>query len=115
MGKKVRKALNVATFGLSGAAEKLATPLVTGPLTSIEESLTGANISSAMKSANAQAMALEQQKNVIAQNAAQLAASSVADNTANVVAGGSAGMADENSGGDLMRKRRASISSVLGV
>lgn len=65
------------------------------------------------KEAGEQQAELARQQKIIADNATALAANSAVENTATVVAGGSAGMLDE--GTDLKRKRVASLSSTLGV
>lgn len=57
---------------------------------------------------------LARQQQIIAENATALAANSAVENTATVVAGGSAG-ASVVDGTDLKRKRVASVSSTLGV
>lgn len=57
---------------------------------------------------------LARQQQIIADNATALAANSAVDNTATVVAGGSADAADAL-GSDLKRKRNPSLSSTLGI
>lgn len=47
MGKKVKKALNVATFGLSGAAEKLAIDPITAALGGVTGAVTGSTTNDA--------------------------------------------------------------------
>lgn len=61
-----------------------------------------------------QQMELARQQQIIADNATSLAANSSVDNTATVIAGGSASAADEGLT-DLKRKKVASLSSTLGV
>lgn len=58
-----------------------------------------------------QQMELARQQQIIADNAVSLAANKAVDNTATVIAGGSAEAVDS----DLKRKRVASMSSTLGV
>lgn len=65
------------------------------------------------KEAGSQQAELARQQQIIKDNAATLAANSAVENTATVVAGGSADAADL--GTDLKRKRVASLSSTLGV
>jgi hypothetical protein len=57
---------------------------------------------------------LARQQQIIADNATALAANNSVENTASVVAGGSADAADAM-GSDLKRRRAASLSSTLGV
>lgn len=57
---------------------------------------------------------LARQQQIIADNATALAANKAVDNTATVVAGGTASSVDEL-GTDLKRKRVTSLSSTLGV
>lgn len=61
-----------------------------------------------------QQMELARQQQIIAENATALAANSAVENTATVVAGGTASSVDEGLS-DLKRKRVASVSSTLGV
>lgn len=57
---------------------------------------------------------LARQQQIIADNATALAANNAVQNTATVIAGGSADAAD-TAGSDLKRKRVSSLSSTLGV
>lgn len=65
------------------------------------------------KESQEQQAELARQQKIIADNATALAANSAVENTATVVAGGSAEAVDM--GTDLKRKRVASLSSTLGV
>lgn len=111
MGKKVKsltkKTVGAFTFGVVGENVYGANNPVTG--------LTGQNAAVAAeaqaKKAQEQQGELARQQQIIKENAVSLAANSSADNTATVVAGGSADAADP----DIKRKRVSSLSSTLGV
>ncbi len=66
------------------------------------------------KEAGDQQAELAKQQKIIADNATALAANSAVENTASVIAGGSAGVLDEGMS-DLKRRRGSSLSSTLGV
>jgi hypothetical protein len=111
MGKKVKKlakqTVGAFTFGVVGENVYGTNNPITG--------LTGQNAVIAAeaqaKKAQEQQGELARQQQIIKENATSLAANSAVDNTATVVAGGSAEAADP----DLKRKRVASLSSTLGV
>lgn len=113
MGKKVKKlakqTVGAFTFGVVGENVYGKGNPITG--------LTGQNAAlaaeEAAKKQQAQQGELARQQQIIAENATALAANSAVDNTATVVAGGSAGLVDD--GTDLKRKRVSSLSSTLGV
>lgn len=66
------------------------------------------------KEGQEQQMELARQQQIIAENATALAANSAVENTASVIAGGTASAAD-SAGTDIKRKRVSSLSSTLGV
>ena len=113
MGKKVKsltkKAVGAFTFGVAGENVYGANNPVTG--------LTGQNAAAAAADAaeksQAQQRELARQQQILAENATALAANSSVDNTATVVAGGSADASGDPT--DLKRRRQGSLSSTLGV
>lgn len=115
MGKSLKKALVKFDFGHQ-IAKSMGLPDPAGDLLyGDQKALTPAE--QAAKSAKAQLdqdAEVTRQQGILAANATSLAANSAADNTASVIAGGSASEAD-TSGTDLKRKRVSSLSSTLGV
>lgn len=124
MGKKIKKLAKkvgkVATLGIDvkKAAGALSGGIVgenvygeSNPL----NSLTGANVRAAAEASARQQAEINKQQEVIRTNAATLAANSTVDNTANVVAGGTAEMSASGDATDIKRRRAQSVSSVLGV
>lgn len=77
------------------------------------DGLTGAATIRAAEASQAQQAELARQQQIIQNNATALAANSAAENTASVIAGGSASASD--TGTDLKRRRVSSLSSTLGV
>lgn len=115
MGKKIKKV--VAKFDIGHQLiKKAGLPDPSGDLLYGSEKALSPTEQAAV---NAQKMQdqqaeLARQQQIIADNATALAANSSVDNTATVVAGGSAGAADELTS-DLKRRRQGSLSSTLGV
>lgn len=113
MGKKVKRltkqVVGAFTFGVVGENVYGKNNPITG--------LTGQNAAvaaeEAAKKQRGQQDELARQQQIIADNATALAANNAVENTATVVAGGSADAADM--GTDLKRKKVASLSSTLGV
>lgn len=108
MGSKFMDPLGLNKSGLVTPVESMlageASPL---------DGLTGAATIRAAEASQAQQAELAKQQQIIQDNANSLAANSSAENTATVIAGGSASAAD--TGTDLKRKRVSSLSSTLGV
>jgi hypothetical protein len=109
MGKALKSITKVATLGLSG------TKLGQSALGSLSGGLLGTDpaAAAAKQAADAQAEVARQQA-LIQTNASALQANSAVDNTASVIAGGSAD-ASAIGAGDTKRKRVGSLSSTLGV
>lgn len=100
-----RKALGIGTAGLIGEVPGGVSPL---------DGITGKAARDAAQQAAEQQAAIAKQQAVIQQNANAIAANTVSDNVATVVAGGTAGASGED-GMDFRRRQRASLSSTLGV
>lgn len=123
MGKKIKglakKVGKVATLGID---IKKATGALSGGLVGENvygesnplNSLTGANVRAAAEASARQQAEIQRQQQIISTNAAALAANSTVDNTANVVAGGTAAQ-DAGDMVDLKKRRAQTVSSVLGV
>lgn len=115
MGKKVRK--TVAKFDLGHQfGKKAGLPDPSGDLFYGSDKALSPQEQAAKlaQQGQDQQMELARQQQIIADNATALAANSSVDNTATVIAGGSASAVDEGLS-DLKRKRVGSISSTLGV
>lgn len=114
MGKKIRKVVAKFDFGHQ-FAKGLGLPDPSGDaLYGSEKALSPQEQAAKLaKEGMDQQAELARQQQIIAANATSLAANNAVDNTATVVAGGSA---DASAAGtDLKRKRVASLSSTLGV
>lgn len=115
MGKKIRKV--VAKFDLGHQfGKKAGLPDPSGDLFYGSDKALSPQEQAAKlaKEGQDQQAELARQQQIIADNATALAANSAVQNTATVIAGGSADAADVTST-DLKRKRVSSLSSTLGV
>lgn len=115
MGKKVRKV--VAKFDLGHQfGKKAGLPDPSGDLFYGSDKALSPQEQAAKlaKEGQDQQAELARQQQIIADNATSLAANSAVENTATVVAGGSADSVDAM-GSDIKRKRVPSLSSTLGV
>lgn len=121
MGKSVQKIFSkVATIG-SGGMNKLVPGGWASPVESALageasplDGITGAAATRAAAQAAEQQAALARQAQIIQTNAQAVQANSANDNTANVVAGGTADDSDAT-GSDLKRRARTTVSSTLGI
>ena len=114
MGKKIKKTIAKFDFGHQ-FAKGLGLPDPSGDmLYGSDRALSPQEQAAKLaKDGMEQQSELARQQQIIQNNATALAANSAVDNTATVVAGGSADSAA--AGTDLKRKRVASLSSTLGV